>query len=75
MTAVGSATVTAKSGPAIQTTAVVFTNVIDMDIQISRGMLFLYFSDKPPVQYELASVTTFTATLSGAGGNWTVTVS
>jgi len=72
----GQVTVTARSGPAVQSTAAVFTNVTAFDVDIARQVIFIRrTNDAGFKQYDLSTVTTVTATLVGAGGNWTVALS
>ena len=75
----GSATVTAKAGPNEQNTAVVFSGITAFTVDIARQVLQLWQGSQPTSapakEFDLSTVTTFTATLSGAAGNWTITVS
>lgn len=69
-----SVTVTAKSGPAIQATAIVLTNATEVKFDLERGMLFVSQSSKPNInEFALSSVTAVTFSISGA--NYTITVS
>lgn len=75
----GSATVTAKTGPNEQNTAQVFSGVTAFTVDIARQVLQLWLGSQPTnapaKEFDMSTVTTFTATLTGAGGNWTITVS
>ena len=75
----GTATVTAKAGPNESVTAQVFSGVSAFTVDIARSVLQLWIGTQPTSgpqkEFDLAAVTTFTAVLSGAGGNWTITVS
>lgn len=68
-------TVTAKSGPAVQSTAVVIQNVISYSVDLVVRSLQVRTSDQPNrvLEYDLVGVTTFTTSISGA--NYTLTVS
>ena len=74
MSASGQATVTAKTGPAIQVTAGVFTNVDFINFDIS-GQILTFRSNGVLKYFDLGAATTVTTTLVGAAGNWTVTIS
>lgn len=79
MPATASFTVTADTGPDRGVTAKVFSGVKSFFVDLNRQVLCLHFvnpdSTGPQLEFDLASVTVFTAVLSGAAGNWTVTVS
>lgn len=71
-----SATVTAKTGPAQQVTAGVFTNVKAFTVDLNENVLTLFYSNPasyPSRDFDLTGVTTFTVSISS--GNYTVTVS
>jgi hypothetical protein len=69
------ATVTAKTGPAIQATALVINNVLGYEVDLVGRWLQLRTSDQPNrvLEYDLAGVTTFTTSISGS--NYTLTIS
>jgi hypothetical protein len=68
-------TVTAKSGPALQTTAGVILNVIEYRVDLVNRVILVRTTDQPTrwLEYELVGVTTFTTTVSGA--NYTLVIS
>lgn len=72
--ATGSITVTAKAGPAIQATAQVFTNVTDIFFDYAHELL-RFTASGVIKEFDFASVTTITMTLTGALGNATIAVS
>jgi hypothetical protein len=64
---VGQLTVTAKSGPAQQSTAKVISNVTGYTVDLMNRVIHVSTSDSPLVQdYDLVGVTTFTTTITGA---------
>lgn len=69
------ATVTAKSGLAVQSTALVILNVQEYRVDLIGRALLVRTSDQPNrwLEYDLVGVTTFTTSISGA--NWTLTIS
>lgn len=69
------ATVTARSGPAVQSTAVVINNVLSYEADLINRNIQIRTSDQPNriLEYDLSTVTTFTTSISGA--NWTITIS
>ena len=72
----GTATVTAKTGPAVQATAVVLSGITSYSVDIRRSVLMFYQGDEltgRAREYDLTGVTTFTTVISG--GNFTITVS
>lgn len=75
----GTFTVTADTGPDRGVTSKVISGVKSFLVDINRQVLCLHLVNPDPtgpqLEFDLASITTFTATLSGAAGNWTVTVS
>jgi hypothetical protein len=74
--AVGVATVTAKSGPNVQSTAVVLSGVTSYSVDLRRMVLQFYQGDEltgRAKEYDLTGVTTFTTVISGA--TFTITVS
>jgi len=70
-----SATITAKAGPAIQSTAIVINNVLFYSVDTVKRVLQATTSDQPNrvIEYDLVGVTTFTTSISGA--NYTLTIS
>jgi len=75
----GTATVTADYGPGLTATAKVISGIKTFVVDIEKQVLSFRLSNddvtSPQLEYDLSGVTTFTATLSGAAGNWTITVS
>lgn len=69
------ATVTARSGPAVQSTAIVISNVLSYEADLINRNIQIRTSDQPNriLEYDLSTVTTFTTAISGA--NWTITIS
>jgi hypothetical protein len=69
------ATVTAKSGPAVQSTAIVINNVIEYRVDLVGRVILVKTLDQPNrwLDYDLVGVTTFTTSISGA--NYTLTIS
>jgi len=69
------ATITAKTGPATQATALVVSNVIEYRVDLVNRVILVRTSDQPSrwLDYELVGVTTFTTSISGA--NYTLTIS
>ena len=71
------ATVTAKTGPNSQVTALVLNGITGMLVLPDRKVLQLFTggdTNSPPArEFDLASVTTFTVTISGS--TYTVVVS
>ena len=68
------ATVTAKTGPGIQATAVVITDVVGINFDLNAGVLFISIVGTPsPQQFQLTGSNTITLTASG--GVYTLTVS
>ena len=67
------ATITAKTGPGIQATAAVITNVTGINFDLNAGVLFISIDGTPsPQQFELTGSNTITLTASG--GVYTLTV-
>lgn len=61
-------TVTAKSGPAIQSTAQVIPNVTSVNFDINRRVLFVAVSDpQGNREFDLTGVTTATITIAASG--------
>lgn len=69
------ATITAKTGPAVQNTAIVVNNVLGYEVDLVGRWLQVRTSDQPNriLEYDLVGVTTFTTSISGA--NYTLTIS
>lgn len=71
------ATVTAKSGPNLQTTAKVFTGLTGMLVLPDRQVIQLFkggdTNSPPEYEFDLTGVTTFTVSISGT--TYTVTIS
>lgn len=70
------ATVTAKSGPALQSTSIVISGITSYSVDVRRQVLMFYQGNEltgPAREYDLTGVTTFTTSISG--GNFTLTIS
>lgn len=71
------ATVTAKTGPERQATAMVISNMNGMMVEPDRKVVRFYANTDEPgaavKEFDLTGVTTFTVVISG--NNWTVTIS
>ena len=67
------ATVTAKTGPGIQATAIVLTRITNIQFDLAAGVLFLSNGNGQVDQFELTGSNTITLTASG--GNYTLAVS
>jgi len=64
---IGSATVTAKTGPASQATATVLNGVTSISIDIKRQVIQLYQGNEltgPAKEFDLTGVTTLTDTIA-----------
>lgn len=76
MANVGTATVTATTGPGRSVTAQVIQGVKAFFVDIEKQMLFFKLINDDPTgpsrEYALGSTMTFVATISG--GAWTITV-
>jgi len=72
--AVATTTVTAKAGPGIQATAQVFTNCTDVFFDYAHEIL-RFTSNGVIKEFDFNSVSTITMTVTGAGGNATLTLS
>jgi hypothetical protein len=71
-----SATVTAKSGPAVQSTAQVLSGITSFSIDVKRQVIQFYQGNEltgPAKEYDLTGVTTITDTI--ASTNHTLVVS
>ena len=75
----GTATVTAKSGPNLQTTAKVFNNLTGILFLPDRRIMQLFTggdtNSPPEFEFDLTGVTTLTAAISGTGQTLAITVS
>ncbi len=73
------ATVTAKSGPNLQTTAKVFTGLTGILFLPDRRIMQLFTggdtNSPPEVEFDLTGVTTLTATIGGTAGTLAITIS
>lgn len=70
-----SATVTGTMGPGNAITSGSFTNIMSMKFNAVTAMLELQDMNDKFINISIAAATTVTVTLSGAAGNYTVTVS
>lgn len=77
MANIGTATVTATTGPGRTITSKVISNVKAFFVDIEKRMLYFYLNNSDPtgpmLEYALTGTVTFTATISS--GAWTITVS
>jgi hypothetical protein len=67
-----SMTITAKTGPGVQVTATLITNVTSFNVDVIALML-TGVANGVPFQYSLSGVTTFTVAI--AGTTYTLTIS
>lgn len=58
------ATVTAKTGPAVQATALVLTNLLSFKIDVGRQVAIIEEDGKPLKEFDLTGVTTITDTIT-----------
>lgn len=68
MAAPATVTITAKSGPSVQSTAVVISGITSMSVDWRRMVIQLYQGNEltgPAKEYDLTGVTTFTITSPG----------
>jgi hypothetical protein len=74
--AVGTATVSASTGPGIAVTSKVIANVLSFYVDILKQVIFFYQVNDdqtgPMQQFALSNTVTFTATISN--GAWTITL-
>lgn len=72
-------TITAKSGPALQTTAGVFSGLSGVLLLPDRKTIQLFTggdTNSPPFkEFDLTGVTTLTATIAGTAGTLSLTIS
>lgn len=73
------ATVTAKSGPNLQTTAKVFSNLTGVLFLPDRRIVQLFTggdtNSPPEFEFDLTGVTTLTATINGTAQTLSITLS
>lgn len=69
------ATVTGTTGPGNTLTAGVFSNIVTSKFNAVTAMLELVDVNDKVTNISIAAATTITVTLSGAAGNYTVSVS
>jgi hypothetical protein len=62
--ATGSATVTAKTGPAVQNTTIALPGITRFDLDLARSVLTVYYNGLI-VYYDLVGVITLTDTITG----------
>jgi len=63
--ATGSATMTAKTGPAVQNTAIALANITRFDLDLARSVLTVYYGTNQIGYYDIVGVTTLTDTITG----------
>lgn len=72
-------TITAKSGPAIQSTAKVFDNLTGVLLLPDRRIIQLFrggdTNSPPEHEFDLTGTTTITGTIGGTAGTLTLTIS
>lgn len=70
----GVATVTAKTGPAVQNTAVVISAITFFSVDLARQVIyFIQLGSSQIREYDLTGVVTFTVVI--AAGVYTITIS
>lgn len=76
MASVTSFTYTGKAGPAQTITTKVYSGVTSFLVDVVNQTLTLFgtLPNNEPLVLDLNPLTTVTATLTGAGGNWTVSM-
>ena len=63
--ATASATVTAKTGAAVQNTAIALPNITRVDTDYARSVITVYYGTGQIGYYDLVGVTTFSDTITG----------
>jgi len=63
--ATGSATMTAKTGPAVQNTSIALANITRFDLDLARSVLTVYYGTNQIGYYDIVGVTTLTDTITG----------
>jgi len=59
-------TITAKTGPAIQATALVLTGLTNINIDMERKVLTCLIGSNPVKEFDLSGVTLLTDTITGS---------
>lgn len=67
-------TVTGKNGAGITVTALVLSNISSFAVDVINYILTVV-QDSVTLQFDIRAATTFTVTISGAAGNYTVAIS
>lgn len=68
------ATVTARTGPALQNTAIVLSDVSAINMNLNGRLVQIYQNGVNPIkEFDLSTVTTMTVAISGS--NFTVVIS
>ena len=70
--ATGSGTFTAKTGPAVQNTAIVLPNITRFDLDLARSILTVFYNTISIAYYDIVGVTTLTDTISGTSHTFVV---
>lgn len=70
--ATGSGTVTAKTGPGVQNTAIVLPNITRFDLDLAHSVLTVYYGANQIAYYDIVGVTTLTDTISGTSNTFVV---
>lgn len=63
--ATGSGTITAKTGPAVQNTAIALANITLFSVDLARSVLTVFYGNNQIGYYDLVGVTTLTDTITG----------
>jgi hypothetical protein len=72
---IANATVTAKTGPADQITALVLSGITDLQFTPPSQFLRIKSGNNQITDLDMNGVTTFTVSVSGANGTYTITIS
>ena len=67
-------TVTGKNGAGITVTALVLTNITSFFVDVTTYMLHVV-QESVTLMFDIRAATTFTVTISGAAGNYTIVIS
>lgn len=70
----GNLTVTGKNGAGITVTALLLSGISSFRVNVETFMLEVV-QDSVTMQFDISAATTFTVSISGAGGTYTITIS
>lgn len=70
----GNLTVTGKNGAGITVTALVLTAITSFRVNVETFILEVV-QDSVTLMFDIRAATTFTVSISGAGGTYTITIS